>query len=83
MVLEGRWDAFIGTDSQVEYDLNRLGLAKRIFKAAYAPQQPVRLYLGISKRSSLTKRLPELNKILDALVREGFVRGVSQKYLGK
>lgn len=82
MVMESRWDAFIGTDSQVDYDLARMGLTHRVFKAPYKPKSPIRLRLGVSRKSPLAKRMDELNRVLDTILVDGTLDRLRTKYFG-
>ncbi len=81
MVLAKRWDALVGTDLQVEYDLARLGVSQKLFKAKFTPKDRIKLYLGISRRSKLLRRLPDINAVLDQLIKEGGVENIVDRHL--
>lgn len=49
MLAHGRLDAIIGTDSNVKYDIAKLGLKEKIEPAHYIPDEKTQLFIGISK----------------------------------
>jgi polar amino acid transport system substrate-binding protein len=81
MVLAKRWDAFVGTDAQIEYDLGRLGLENKLFKATFVPQDRIPLYLGISRKSKFVEEISAVNAIMNQLIEDGTVRKIISKYL--
>lgn len=81
MVVSKRWDALIGTDAQVDFDVSRLGLRKKIFKAKYIPEDRIKLYIGISKKSKFTEKKQDIEDILSSLVKEGFIDRIVKRYL--
>nr|WP_286181947.1 transporter substrate-binding domain-containing protein [Desulfovibrio sp. Huiquan2017] len=83
MVLAGRWDAFVGTDCQVLYDLKRLELSSAIVEAEYDPGKTTKLYFAVSKKSPLLVKMNELNAALEKFIRNGTVKKLAEKYFGK
>lgn len=81
MVTAERWDAFVGTDTQVEYDLKRLDLVDSIHKVQYSPQESVRLYIGVSRKSLFAQRMNDLNAIMKNLIEEGWIERTMNRYL--
>lgn len=82
MLVKGRFAVMIGTDCQVDYHIERLGLSEAIEKTPYNPGNKVDLYLGVSKRSDWAARLDELNEVVRELLEEGFIDKVAQEYYG-
>lgn len=82
MLADNRLDVIIGTDCQVEYDLAQLDLMQSIRKTPYQPDKSVTLYIGISRQSPLLKRLGEVERIIEEMIRDGSIRTIAQKYTG-
>lgn len=80
MVLENRWDLFVGTDCQVDYDLARLKLTQDIKKILYRPEKRVDLYMGFSKRSSFRSRQAEFDAVLKAMIEDGTIKRLAEEY---
>ncbi|MES0882874.1 substrate-binding periplasmic protein [Roseibium sp. SCP14] len=82
MLVKERFAVMIGTDCQVDYHVERLGLSGSIEKTPYNPGNKVDLYLGVSKRSEWALRLDELNRVVKELLEEGFVDRIAQEFYG-
>ncbi|MEM9631347.1 MAG: transporter substrate-binding domain-containing protein [Pseudomonadota bacterium] len=82
MLVKERFAVMIGTDCQVDYHIERLGLSEAIEKTPYNPGNKVDLYLGVSKRSAWASRLNELNEAVRMLLEEGFVDKIAREYYG-
>ena len=72
LLLEGRIDAFIGTDCQADYELQLRGLTHQITKASFKPGNSVDLFLGLSSKSPWAKRKAEFDKELIKIQAEDF-----------
>lgn len=83
MVIAKRWDALIGTDVQVEYDLAHLNHeeGRTLYKASYVPRDRIKLYLGLSDKSKLIEKLPDINAVLDQLIKDGTVKKIVSNYI--
>ncbi len=81
MVQEKRWDALVGTDAQVDFDIMRLGLNKQIFKTRYIPRDRIKLYIGVSKKSKFAENKNDLDAILNRLIEEGFIKKAVQRHV--
>lgn len=80
MVEDGRWDIMVGTDCQVQRDLVRLHLTDSIVEAPYTPKHTTGLYLAISKRSPLAKRLGEIDAVMNRLIGNGTIDDIAEQY---
>ncbi len=70
MLLAGRIDAVVMTESVGEYRLERLGLSDRIGKARYVHREDQDVFLVLSRQSGFAPRLDEFNRVVAALLRE-------------
>ncbi len=83
MLKAGRLDAVIGTElvtDQLILSRKYLGLFE---KSVYRYEKETPFHFGISKKSPFAEYLPQLNKIMASLVREGKVQSIIKKYIGK
>jgi polar amino acid transport system substrate-binding protein len=80
MLVHGHINVIIGTDSNVEHDIAKLGMKDKIEKAHYLPDKKIELYIGISKKSNFSKRYDELNRIIKELLETGVVTKIAEKY---
>ncbi|ACS80853.1 substrate-binding periplasmic protein [Maridesulfovibrio salexigens] len=83
MLTAGRLDVIIGTDCQVDYELNLRNQQGIIVKQPYIPDYSIDLYIGASKKSRWNFRMRELNKVLRELKEEGAIKDIADKYLNK
>lgn len=82
MLANQRIQAIVGTDCQADYYIAEQQLGDRIDKAAFAPGNDVKLYLGIAKKSPWAGRLDDINAAVKAIVEEGFVDEAAKTYYG-
>ncbi len=80
ILLYDRVNTIIGTDCQVDYDIAQMGYGDQIIRQPFVPNDPVRLYFGISKKSKFNDRWDEFNEILDRVITEGFVASTAEQY---
>jgi len=80
MLKKKRLDAIVGTDCQIDYQIQADNLSDLIEKADYRPGNSVDLYVGISKKSPWANRLDEFNATIRDLVEEGFVEEAAKAY---
>ena len=80
MLAHGRLDVVIGTDSNVKYDIAKLGLKEKIEAAHYIPDAKTPLFMGISKKSPFSKRYDEFNQTIKELFETGIVANIAEKY---
>lgn len=80
MIEDGRWEVMVGTDCQVQRDLVRLHLADSIVEVPYSPEHTTGLYLAISKRSPLAKRLGEIDAVMNRLIDNGTIDDIAEQY---
>ncbi|WP_022661334.1 substrate-binding periplasmic protein [Paucidesulfovibrio longus] len=82
MLLEEHIDVFVGTDCQVDYHLRQLGLLSRIVKTKYHPDERIKLYLGVSRRSPNVALFDALERELRRMVDDGTVDRIVSGYVG-
>lgn len=80
MLLNGRFDAMIGTSPNLEYEILNAGLKGFFKKAPFSPEDKVPLYFAISKKSPLMQFKTEIAAIIKELVESGQVQGFMSKY---
>lgn len=80
MLLKGNIDLLVGTEIQVEYELKEKGLSDIINPVKYKPGNYTKLYIGISKKSDLSKRKNEIEAIIKEIVESGIVNSIVGKY---
>ncbi|GAB7022309.1 substrate-binding periplasmic protein [Salidesulfovibrio brasiliensis] len=80
MVENGRWNIFVGTDCQVERDLALYGLQDTISEVDFKPEHHTDLFLAVSMRSPLAKRMDELNATLREMLDDGTIRKMASYY---
>ena len=80
MLLNGRFDAMIGTSPNLEYEILHAGLKGFFKKAPFHPEGKVLLYFAISKKSPLMQFKTEITAILKELVESGQVQAFISKY---
>ncbi len=81
MLVRNRFDAFIGTDAQADYQIAQSGHKGLFEKAKYKPGNEVFLYIGISKESPFVKKVNQLNKAIQQIKEEGKIYKFMKKYL--
>jgi polar amino acid transport system substrate-binding protein len=81
ILLAGRVDTIIGTDCQVEYDLNVLNLTNKIQKQSFKPDDSILLYIGISRKSPFVNKMPAINTALQEMLKDGTIDRITAHYL--
>lgn len=76
LLLEGRIDAFMGTDCQADYELRSRALSYQIDKAVFKPGNKVDLFVGLSSNSHWSDRTADFNRALQQLNEENFAENV-------
>ncbi len=82
MAERNRLPLFIGTDCQLDYEINKRGLTKRLFKADFRPGNSVKLYIGFSKYSNKIVLKPRIENALRAILQDGTISTLAQPYFG-
>lgn len=82
MLNAGRLDAMIGTELVTDYLIRERGLEGRFVKSAFRHDSGTPFHFAISKKSPLAAMLPRFNAVMKALIDEGFVARVVEKYTG-
>jgi len=80
MLTIGRIDAIIGTDPNLSYDLIKSGNRSKVEPALYKPEQKTKLYIGISKKSPLSSRMKEIEKVIREMLDEKKIDRLMRKY---
>jgi polar amino acid transport system substrate-binding protein len=77
-----RFKAFIGSASQVDYDimLNNMFIGK-FKKALYKPDSNTDLYLAISKKSPLSRLILQISEAVKQMKEDGALDKISNEYL--
>jgi polar amino acid transport system substrate-binding protein len=81
VALLGRVDLFIGTDCQVDHDLKRRGLSNQLKKSPFRPDHTIKLFIGISQRSTKLLLKRQIEQTLQKMLDDGTVRRLSSAYL--
>ncbi len=81
MLAKKRFEVIIGTDPQVEYEMNEQGYSSLIKKAPYDPKHKTFIRVGISKKSPYIKELDVINKYTKEIVKEGLIEKYKNKYI--
>jgi polar amino acid transport system substrate-binding protein len=78
-LIDGAADYFIFAKYSGVFKSEKLGMAEKV---EYCPTEAAveNFYIGISKKSPYAKYLPEINKRLDELVKDGTVERLVQQY---
>lgn len=80
MLLAGRIDAFIMTESTGEYSLAKQDLDRTIAKADYVHREEQEVYVVLSKKSPQAHRLSEFNRALAELVESGAMPTLKERF---
>lgn len=81
MLLAGRIDAFIATETLGDYRISRLGLTNRIGKARYVYRKKQDVYIALARCSPLANRLAEFNNAMRNLVEQGEFERIKNEFL--
>ncbi|ADU61547.1 MAG: transporter substrate-binding domain-containing protein [Pseudodesulfovibrio sp.] len=80
MLLAGRIDAVVMTETAGVYRVAQLGLGNTVVKATYVHRDHQDVYMVLSKRSVHADRLEEFSRVMDELVREGALDAVAARF---
>jgi len=80
MLRAKRFNAFIGTDCQADFQIIQENYKGEFEKANYKPGNDVQLYVAISKKSTYAKELFRFNETMRNIVAEGIIRAFAKKY---
>jgi len=80
MLAAKRFDTFIGTDCQADYQIIQEKYKGVFEKATFKPGNDVQLYIAISKKSIYAKELSLFNETIRKIVEEGKVIEFANKY---
>lgn len=80
MLVAKRFKAFIANEPTGDYLVKKLGLGKDVVKAKYMYVQPASGQMGLSKKSALSPRLAEFDRILKRMVESGEIAKIIKKY---
>ncbi|MCP4116000.1 MAG: transporter substrate-binding domain-containing protein [Desulfobacteraceae bacterium] len=83
MLIAGRFEAFIGVNSQIDYLAHREGLNHNIEKAAYRPGEKTDIFLAISLKSKYAVRFQQFNKALKGIIDEGLLKEIIRHNCGQ
>lgn len=81
MLLAGRIDTFIVTETVGDYHVAHLKLDHRIAKAKFAHRKQINVHMAISKRSRYAARLDEFNAVVRELLDQGEFERVKAEFL--
>ncbi|MCP4320472.1 MAG: amino acid ABC transporter substrate-binding protein [Alteromonadales bacterium] len=79
MAERGRFDIFVGTDCQVDYELTKKELWSKLLKTSYQPDQNVKLYLGLAMQED-PSLLAKLGNALIELDKSGELDKIKKQY---
>lgn len=80
MLLVGRVDAFIMTESAGDYRLALQGLSRKVGKAGYIYREKQGVYMVLSKNSIHTERLADFNRVMAEMVNEGVMNQIKADF---
>jgi len=80
MLMLGRVDAIIGTDPNISYDLVKSGSKAKTERTLYKPDIKTELFIGISKKSPLSLRINEIEKVIKEMLNDKKIDKLMKKY---
>lgn len=80
MLARGRIQAFVGTDCQVDYELQDPQKAQGIAKAAFVPEVNSELYIGFSRKGAHAEAKQKVSQVLEQLREEGWMTRRALRY---
>jgi polar amino acid transport system substrate-binding protein len=83
LLLIKRIDAFCQTESVMDYYLINNKLQDRIEKTAFVYSKPIKVYMGISKKSPFMDRKEEFQGHLERLLKEGWMDKIKSDFFNK
>lgn len=81
MLMAGRVDTVVYTETTGDYTLRKLGLDQAITKAPYGYRKQQDVYMVLSKKSPFASRLDEFNRVMADLVRGGEHGRIKKRFL--
>jgi len=79
MLIAKRIDLVVGYEHAVDYAIALLGLSENIKKMPYVVRT-TDSYIGVAKKSVIRKHIPELNRVLDRMVKRGEINAIIKSY---
>jgi polar amino acid transport system substrate-binding protein len=83
MLAAGRIQAVAGYVPTENFRLIAEGYKGRIVRSAYVFEEEALVYMAMSRRSPLAGRFEEFDAVNEALIREGFIKAVVEKYYSR
>ncbi|MGE8362950.1 substrate-binding periplasmic protein [Pseudomonas sp.] len=83
MLTRGRLQAVIGTDCQVDYQLQESAWRDQVAKAVYQPDARTELYIGFSRLRNRQAEYRTLSEALEQLRAEGWITRAARRYQGE
>jgi len=80
MLVLGRVDVIIGTNPNLAYDLLQSGNSLKVEPVYYIPPKTTKLYIGLSKKSPLTARKKDIEKVINDMLRENRIKKIMTNY---
>lgn len=80
MLSKKRLDAFVGTETQIDYYLYKNNLREHVSKAAYKFQQPTAVHLTLSKKSPHSGERARFEQALAQMVESGEVKRLIEEF---
>jgi polar amino acid transport system substrate-binding protein len=80
MLVLGRVDVIIGTNPNLAYDLLQSGNSLKVEPVYYAPPKTTKLYIGLSKKSPLTTRKKDIEKVINNMLIENRIKKIMTNY---
>lgn len=80
LLATGRIDSYIGTDCQADFELANSRWSAQLVKAPFDPKNHTPLFIGFSKSSQWSKKTPEFSRAVQAVLNEGFLSQIQERY---
>jgi polar amino acid transport system substrate-binding protein len=80
MLASGRLEAMAGYVDTENYRLAVEGYRDKVKRSSFVFNNPVEVYLAVSRKSPFLARIEEVNRIQLVLLRNGFIRDTIRKY---
>jgi len=83
MLLAGRIDTFIITETVGDYHVARRKLGHRIAKAKFAYRKQIEVHMAVSKKSRFAARLDEFNRVMQDLLDQGEFDRIKAEFIAR
>ncbi len=83
MLDEGRFDTFLGTCVDYDFNILEMGYQHLYEKAQYRYSKKVLAYITISKKSPYTKHIQKFNRAMKEMVKEKVVEKITNSFIKK